>query len=442
MGGVYIHTLGCPKNEADSDALSSRLRSEGVSISDDPAAASHIVLNTCGFIEDAREESIGAILSIARDYPKAELLAMGCLVERYRDELEQGLPEVAGWYGLSDTGPLVQRLTMESGEPREDTARSGSERRSPAMRPGHRPRSYGYIKVSDGCDHLCTFCAIPLIKGPYRALGVAEITEAAGRALDEGARELVLVGQDTTVWAHDDVDLVGLVDHLASDPRVARIRLMYLQPEHVDDRLLESMAAHPTLCRYLDIPFQHASGGLLRKMGRRGDATSYLELLRQARRSMPDVSVRSTFIVGFPGETDDDVEALLSFIDEAGFEHAGVFAYSPEEGTKACGMTPVVPEEVVRERLAEVSARLADASEAAVACRIGSTAQVLVDEVDDVSGPEGTVAVGRTDGQAPEVDGVTYLVGAGLDRPAVGDLIRVVVTESIGYDLVAEPILD
>lgn len=432
--GVYLHTLGCPKNEADSSALSRSLRLGGVPLAAEPEGASHIVVNTCGFIESAREESIGAILEAADGYPEARLLVMGCLVERYREELEAGLPEVSGWYGLAEVEALVRTLATEARVPALDPAGASA----PAEDGPRFPATYSYVKVSDGCDHRCTFCAIPQIKGAYAALPVDAVVEQARTALEAGSRELILVGQDTTIWRDGHLDLPALVDLLAADARVERIRLLYLQPEHVDDRLLAAMAGHRTLCRYLDIPFQHASVSVLRRMGRAGSGASYLELIRRARNEMPDVSLRSTFIVGFPGETDADIDELLDFVAEAGFDHAGVFAYSPEEGTRAAELGDRVPPEVVQERLARVGQALIDSGEAAAASRVGTRVGVLVDSLQAEGLPWDTWGVGRTCGQAPDVDGVSYLTGP---RPAgvrEGSVVEGTVDDTAGYDLMVD----
>lgn len=435
MRGVHILTLGCPKNEADSHALGARLRASGIEVLQDPEEASHVLVNTCGFIEDAREESIDAVLSVAHDFPKAEILVMGCLVERYKEQLAAELPEVDGWYGLGDLSDLHDRLVRGVGP-----ARAGARRASAASLVGAPAAGFAYIKISDGCDHRCSFCAIPQIKGPYYPVPPEEILKNVGVELETGARELVLVGQDTAIWRWGDIDLLGLVDLVARDSRVARVRLMYLQPEHVTVSLLESMATHGKLCRYLDIPLQHASPRLLRGMGRAGDAESYLALLAKARRLMPDVSLRSTFIVGFPGETDEDVDALLGFLEEARLEHAGVFAYSVEEGTRAALLPDRIPAEVVRERLTAVTGAISDIAERVVADRVGDVVDVIVDRLDDEDLPEGTYAVARTCGQAPDVDGVTLLAGSRPSYLRVGDTVSVLLTESIGYDLVATPV--
>ncbi len=429
---LHIHTLGCPKNEADSGILARRLGASGVALSADPAEASHLLFNTCGFTADAKEESISAVLGAVEEYPNARILVMGCLVQRYREDLTRGLPEVAGWYGLDDLDRLVADLSQDEG-----SASSAVDAvRGPAA-PPEEVLSYAYVKISDGCDHRCSFCAIPGIKGPYRPLTRGQIEEQAAAALDRGARELVLVGQDTTIWREGSLDLAGLVDLLGTDQRLRRVRLMYFQPENVDDRLLALVADHPLVVPYLDVPFQHASRRVLKRMGRRGDAKGYLALLARARELMPDLSLRSTFIVGFPGEDEQDFCELLDFVAEARFDHAGAFIYSPEEGTPAYRLRPRVRAEVARERLGRLSDILLSVAEDAGRDRVGRRVAVMIDALAGVDAPEGTSAVGRTPGQAPEVDGMTFLEGPLPTRVRPGDIVTAIVTQAVGFDLVA-----
>lgn len=401
------------------------LSSAGVALVARPEDATHILLNTCGFIQDAKEESIGAILDACAGYPGKSVLVMGCLVERYREELQTGIPEVSGWFGLvggHDQAELVRALGSGAATGRRNRGTDGPP--------------YAYLKISDGCDELCTFCAIPAIKGPYRSVGAAEILREADACLAEGARELVLVGQDTAVWNDDGLDLAGLVDLLAADERARRIRVMYLQPEHVTDAFLRYMAGQPKLCRYLDVPFQHSHPELLCAMGRGGDGNAYLELLRRARRLMPDVSVRSAFVVGFPGETEEHFEHLLGFVEEAGFDYAGGFVYSPEEGTAAAALRPRIRPAVARERLNRLNALLQERSEQEHQRMVGAQVEVMIDSLDAEEAGEGATAVGRTAGQAPEVDGVTYVEGDLPEGTVPGDVLNVTVSVAPGHDLV------
>jgi ribosomal protein S12 methylthiotransferase len=393
---------------------------------EDPGEATHILLNTCGFIREAKEESIAAILEATAAYPDKRVMAMGCLVERYREELRQGIPEVSGWFGLVggvDQEELIRSLAADAGT---------------HIRKGLVPPSaaYAYVKISDGCDEMCTFCAIPGIKGAYRAARSAEILAEAGVCLDLGARELVLVGQDTARWEGDGLDLTGLAARLTGDPRLTWLRVMYLQPEHVTDSFLRYMGEGGKLCPYLDLPLQHSHPEILRQMGRAGDGDSYLELLARARRVIPGVAVRSAFIVGFPGETEGHFEHLLDFVREAEFDYAGAFVYSPEEGTPAARLRPAVPKRVARERFIRLNAVLAEVAEAVHGRQVGVTVDVMVDALTPDGDETEAEAVGRTRGQAPDVDGVVHVEGRLPDGVEVGDVIRVTIDAAVGYDFV------
>ncbi|GAB4253623.1 MAG: 30S ribosomal protein S12 methylthiotransferase RimO [Thermoleophilia bacterium] len=437
---VYIETLGCPKNEADSGRLARRLAAAGAEVVAGPEAASHLVINTCGFIQEAVEESIDALLELTGTFPGRRVAAYGCLVERSRDELARELPEVDAWFGIAEFDDLVRFVAGVPSEPAEaaDTAAA----KSLSSEAG----GYAYIKISDGCDHRCSFCAIPAIKGPYRALPRAEIWEQADAALAAGAGELVLVGQDTAVWYEDDVSLEDLIEELAADSRTRWLRLLYLQPENVSAGLLSLMSRHPKLCRYLDIPFQHASRRILRSMGRWGDVAAYRDLLAQARDAMPEVSLRSTFIVGYPGETAEDFEELLEFVQQTDFDHAGVFAFSPEAGTRAASLPGRPREEVVAERLYRLSGALNDSAEKRASEQVGRTIPVILDSVQPTAAESGqtevraaeveAIAIGRQERQAPEIDGVVFVTGRLPAGTLPGEFAEVEIVESLGVDLV------
>jgi len=437
---VYLHTLGCPKNDADSRSLARRLRAQGARMVDEPDQATDLLLNTCGFIQDAKEESIAAILSAAGDYPGRRLLVMGCLVQRYRDELRAEIPEVDDWFSLGEVDRLVRALSGPGRGAAEglDTGTlavpAGLD--TPGVDRSGAALPYAYVKVSDGCDHRCSFCAIPAIKGPYQARSLSEVRVEAEAALAEGARELVLVGQDTAIWRDGGQDLADLLELLGTDKRVLWLRLLYLQPEHVQNRLLSLMAEHPKVCRYLDIPLQHVSRSVLAAMGREGDGDAYRRLVERARVMMPDISLRSTFMVGFPGETEADFDELLRFAEEVGFNHAGVFLYSPEEGTRAERLPGPVPEAVARERLQRLSATLADASEVVNHGLVGRETTFLLEALGQMELPGDVVAMGRTAGQAPEIDGVAFVEGALPAGSGPGEVFPVRITEALGHDLV------
>jgi ribosomal protein S12 methylthiotransferase len=385
-----------------------------------------VIVNTCGFIDAAKEESIGAVLDACDDARErgAQVAAVGCLVQRYADELRVELPEVDVFSGLDFEGVREALDTIAAGKRGDESAGRPAPRRP---RPVH-----AYVKVSDGCDRRCAFCAIPLIKGDYETEAPAHILGVARDAVARGARELVLVGQDVSRWsvpAYGDVGrLLADLSGLGAD----WLRLLYLQPEGVSDALLEAVARHAV--PYLDVPLQHASATVLRRMGRSGDGRAYLGLLESARAVLPGVAVRSTFIVGFPGETDEQFEELVDFVEEARFAVAGVFVFDPQEGTRAAAMPEQVPQEVKIGRAARLGEAIDRAARPFWTAHVGREADVLITEG---ARGGGRPAVGRIAVQAPDVDGVTTLPGASVRR---GSLVRARVLDAAGFDLIAETV--
>ena len=383
-----------------------------------------MIVNTCGFIDAAKEESIAAILDAAEAAHArgARLAAVGCLVERYRDELARELPEVDLWCGL-DTSPL---LALVAAAGAQGAAGAPS---APAPRP-RRPVS-AYVKLSDGCDRRCSFCAIPLIKGDYEIVPAGEVLRSAGAALAAGARELVLVGQDTSRWEQPGWGgLSRLLGELAAlEPAPAWLRLLYLQPDGVDARLLDALAAHAV--PYVDVPLQHASRAVLRRMRRGGDGEAHLRLLERVRAALPGAAVRSTFIAGFPGETDAEFAELLEFVREARLAVAGVFVYDEQEGTGAVGMAGQVPRALALERAALLGETIDLEARRFWEDLAGREVEVLVER--GTSRSDGVVT-GRCVYQAPDVDGRTVVRGLRARR---GSLIRALVTDALGYDVEA-----
>jgi len=428
---VYLHTLGCPKNEADSRAVGRMLRAAGLPAAGDPEGATHILINTCGFIRDAKEESIEAILSACRGYTDKSVVVFGCLVERYEDELRSGIPEVADWLGIVKPGFERDLKQAIAGTEADDS--SGAIRVS-----GGERKSHAYVKISDGCEEGCTFCSIPAIKGRYRSISTAEIVEEVQVCLEMGARELILVGQDTSRWKNDGITLPGLIDRLCEDDRLRWLRVMYLQPRGVDRRFLEFMASQDRICRYLDVPFQHSHTDILRRMGRHGDGEAFLGLLEEARRLMPDVSIRSTFIVGFPGERERHFEHLVSFIEQARFDYAGGFVYSPEEGTPAARLRPRVSMRTGRKRLNHLHETIERAAQSQHQGLIGTKVEVMIDEIGGGQVIEGAAAIGRMRGQAPDVDGVTHIEGRLPEDVSPGDVVSVRIGATVGWDMIGE----
>jgi ribosomal protein S12 methylthiotransferase len=393
-----------------------------------PGCSDVVIVNTCGFIDAAKEESISAILEAAASAHQrgARIAAVGCLVERYRDELAEELPEVDLWCGL-DTAPLLAALREADGGGESAVGRGA------AVPVPRRPRPVtSYLKISDGCDRRCAYCAIPLIKGDYETVAAAEILRAGRAALAAGARELVLVGQDTSRWTQPRWG--GLERLLAELEALAAhavwLRLLYLQPDGIDQALLEAISQHAV--PYVDVPLQHASGAVLRRMKRRGDGAAYLDLLARVRSALPGVAVRSTFIAGFPGETDDEFDELLDFVREAGLAAAGVFPYDAQEGTRAAALSDQVPAALAFERAAQLGDALDDVAARFWRGLTGRTLEVLIERGTRIPGG---IAVGRCTLQAPDVDGRTFVRGTALRR---GQVVRAVATGGVGYDVEAD----
>ena len=426
---VAFVTLGCPKNEVDSDRMAAKVASSAYGVTESMEHADVVVLNTCAFIEAAAQESVDTALQIAADWKARAkgryLVVAGCLASRYGEDLAEAMPEADAFVPVAEENAVLRVIEQLTGVPASESVSGAADRTTGA--------ASAYIQVSDGCHRACTYCTIPSIRGPYRSRRPEDLTSEAVLLVAGGARELVLVGQDTSAYGRDLPEPRPRIEHvlrgIARIDGLAWLRLMYVQPDGVTDELLTTIAEEPTICRYLDMPIQHASRDVLRAMARTGDAESLLGLIARIRTALPDVVLRTTLIAGFPGETERDVEELERFLSEARFDYAGVFAYSPEEGTVAATLPGLLPE---RERLA----RARQVSELAerigferAAARVGTVVEVLAEGADEDGTP-----VGRWRGQAPDVDGVVT-----FDAPVSrGGIVSVLVTEALGYDLVGE----
>jgi len=453
---IGVISLGCAKNLVDSEVMLGHLSRVGCTFVQDPAEADVILVNTCGFIEAAREESVETILEAAelkKSGRLKRLVVAGCMVQRYAEELKSSLPEVDAFIGLDQLDQIVECTGVEARV-------AGPISDLPLLRPGrraagptataawgpstylydeHTPRSLAtpawtaYLKIAEGCDHTCAFCAIPSFRGRFRSRDLDSIRAEAQALSQRGVREISLIAQDSSHYGRD----IGLTEGLAAlltaldDIEALRwIRLHYLYPNTITEKLIDTMAALPRVVDYVDLPLQHAHPATLKRMRRGGSAETHIKLLERFRAAMPDGALRSTFIVGFPGETDDEFEALLDFVGAARFDHLGVFTYSHEESTPAYNAPDDVPEEVKttrRERLMELQHGIAAEANQA---RVGRTVEVLVEGAH----PETEhLLVGRTRGQALDVDG-QVLINDG--QAAAGSFVRVELTEVAGYDLV------
>ncbi|KAF0182544.1 MAG: hypothetical protein FD164_1107 [Nitrospirae bacterium] len=406
MTTVSIVTLGCPKNVTDSRYLAEQLAAQGLAVIDDSGAADAILVNTCGFIKDAKEESIEEILKLSQTKrPEQKLVAFGCLMQRYRKELEAEIPEIDAIFGLGEYDSIVgfcRSLKKTDGVAlSQDTAQFyGSLQETALWQP-----SYTYLKISDGCNKRCTFCVIPSIRGRFRSLPGEPIVREARAFIERGARELILVAQDISQYGREwgGGSLLSLLKELVAIEGDFRIRLLYLYPTEVPEELLAYVAAEEKILKYLDIPLQHSEDRILRLMGRRGTRREYLKLIRTIRRIIPGVTLRTSFIAGFPGETEDDFHGLVDFIEEIRFDRLGVFKYSREEGTPAAKLPGQVPARIKNRRFDEIMKRQALISLEKNRDLVGKTLRAVVDETDD------DIIIARLDSQAPEIDGVVII---------------------------------
>ncbi|HHX42882.1 MAG TPA: 30S ribosomal protein S12 methylthiotransferase RimO [Chloroflexi bacterium] len=430
----YLVTLGCPKNTVDSEMMAELLRRAGHTPVETARRADVIIVNTCGFIEAARAESYGELRALAARKRRGQrLVAMGCLAQRYGDAVRRHVPQVDAVLGTQawpEIVALVERLhDVEPPAPilssRPDALVTSISRRS-AVGPS------AYIKIADGCDASCAFCAIPLIKGRQRSKPAADIVREARELTARGVREAVLIAQDTTAYGRDRGErdaLPGLMRAiLAGAPELAWLRVLYAYPQNVTPALIEVLAEEERVCRYLDLPLQHAHPDVLRRMRRPHDIAQVYALIARLREAMPDVALRSTFIVGFPGETEAEFEALLTFLEEMALDHVGVFAYSPEEGTAAAQLPDQVPAEVTAERYDRAMRLQQGISRARNEAQVGRTVDVLIEGVGE------GLSVGRSYREAPEIDGLVLVPGEATE----GAMLRARVVAAQEYDLIAE----
>jgi ribosomal protein S12 methylthiotransferase len=428
----HVETLGCPKNAVDSDKVTASLLTDGLVRADDADHADVVVVNTCAFIEAARQESIDTILALAaRRKPGARLVVTGCMAERYGDELAAALPEVDAVVGFAGEGAIGTSVGLAAPKRKPTGVRDLLELPRPAP-----SVPWAYVKVAEGCDRACAFCAIPSFRGKQRSR-TPESIEAEVRGLVEGGvAEIVLVAQDLAWYGRDAGEpgslapLLRRLDALAASG-LARVRLLYLYPSEVRDPLVATMLDLPTVVPYFDLSLQHADAALLRRMKRWGSGDRFLTAIDRIRAAEPDAAFRSSFIVGFPGEREREHDELLAFLEAAALDWAGFFRFSPEDGTPAASLPDAVPTPVVGEWVRECEAVQEPITRAARDALVGAEVEVLIDEHDADTG----TAVGRTHREAPEIDGVVR-VDADWARP--GALVRAHVTEAIGPDLVAK----
>ena len=476
---IGLLSLGCPKNLVDGEVMLGIARAAGHDIVQDAAGADVVVVNTCAFIDNAKEESIAAILEMAALKEQSQgkrLVVTGCLAERYRDELRKEIPEIDAVLGTGEVegildaighrGPLpgtrgpaqpseASPLPFYATAPKPRPARNSGSRPTdpgPAPQPPDyiydadtprlltTPKHFAYVKIAEGCDYTCAFCIIPTLRGAYRSRTIDSIVREARSLAERGVRELLLISQDTSFYGIDRGErgeLARLLRELNRVDGLAWIRLLYLYPTTITDDVLAAMADCEKVCRYVDLPLQHASADVLKRMRRPGNRQTYDKLLSRIRDRVPGVTLRTTFIVGFPGETEQDFNELEAFVQDTGFDHVGVFTYSHEEGTRAFGLPDDVPARLKKTRRDALMARQKRLVAAAQQRRLGSEITVMIE---GPSPEHELVLQGRAEGQAPEIDAVVYLTDCdpAIYRP--GELIKAQIVEAQDYDLVAIPV--
>lgn len=436
---VGMVSLGCPKNQMDAELMLARLEQAGYTLTADAALADVVIVNTCGFIEDAKKESIDQILEFAqlkKEKQIRRIIVTGCLAERYQQELADELPECDGVLGLGANRDIVEAVdTVLHGAPVVRFPDKGCWELD-GDRVQTTPSFFAYLRVGDGCNNRCAYCAIPLIRGPLRSRDLETLVDEARGLAASGVRELVLVAQDTTLYGQDldgKSHLPELLDRLCEIEGLRWIRLLYCYPEHITDNLLDTMARQDKIVKYMDIPIQHASGEVLASMNRPGDEASLRALIARIRERVPGIVLRTTVMTGFPGETQEQFDQLCAFVRDMRFERLGCFAFSPEEGTKAASMPGQVPEDekqrrrdILMQEQALVAARYNEE-------QIGRTLEVLVESYDRYAG----CWFGRSAADAPDIDGKVFF-SAPKGAVQAGDLIRVCITDSLDWDLMGD----
>lgn len=445
---IGVVSLGCPKNLVDSETMLGLIHEENYEITNDPSEAEIIIVNTCGFIESAKEESINTILQMA-EYKKSGsckyIIVTGCLSQRYAEELFNELPEadaIAGVEVYDEIGSIIKRvmngerfIMLERSKP--DVIYTSKETFLPRILTT--PSYTAYLKIAEGCDNCCSYCAIPKIRGPYRSKPMEQVLKEAKALADNGVKELIVVAQDTTRYGEDlpggKLLLADLLKELNKIESLKWIRVMYCYPNNFTDELIETFASLDKVCKYVDLPLQHASNRLLASMNRYDTREEVETLLAKLRKRIPGIVIRTTFIVGFPGETDADFEELKEFVEQQRFENAGVFAYSQEEGTVAGAMPNQILDEIKQERYHELMALQAQISEEIHKDTKGQTLEVLVEGIEeDGSG----LHYGRSYREAPDIDGLVFIENPGDIKP--GCFVKVNILQGFTYESVGERI--
>lgn len=433
---IGMISLGCAKNRVDAEMMLYTLKEAGYTIVADPALSDVAIINTCGFIEDAKQESIDEILELASLKKEGRIKAIivtGCLAERYKTEVMKELYEVDAVVGIGANGNIADIVKevldgkkAESFPPKTDLALCGGRIRST-------PFYYAYLKIAEGCDNKCTYCAIPMIRGPFRSRPMDDILREARELSQKGVRELILIAQDTTRYGEDfcgEPQLAKLLTELCKIEELGYIRILYCYPERITDELIEVIAREDKILKYLDIPMQHCSGRILKLMNRHGDREGLTALIRKLRKNIKDITLRTTVMTGFPGETEEEFNELSEFVNEMKFDRLGCFAYSAEEDTPAARMNDQISEDVKKRRQEIIMEQQQVIMAEKAKSYLGKEIRVICEGFDRYAG----CFFGRSKSDAPEVDGKVFFTADG-EKPKIGDIVTVVINDTLDCDI-------
>jgi len=439
---VGFVSLGCPKNLVDSEVMLGTLARRGYSITPDKQDADIIVVNTCGFIDSAKKESIDTILEMAQLKTQGnckKLVVAGCLAERYRTEIQKEIPEIDFVFGPDELGRIIEAVRLNDTEEIPDISIDAlyTSKEVPTIpRILTTPSYMAYLKISEGCDHVCSFCAIPGFRGRFRSRSVTDLVAEARRLAEQGVREVVIVSQDTMAYGKD-IGLQDGITHLLRElvrvDGLRWVRFLYCYPHSISDELVRLVASEERLCKYFDIPYQHASRSVLDRMRRGGNRDLYERQIESIRQAMPDVGLRTSFIVGFPGETEEEFNEVLTFVKNVEFDNVGVFLYSDEEGTGAFELDAKVPRRTANRRRNQLMKQQAKISTAKLQSMVGRRVEILLEGVSEESD---LLLKGRMETQAPDIDGHVLINDLEGCSPQTGNFYLTEITESLEYDLV------
>ena len=442
---VGFVSLGCPKNQLDTEVMLHEVMAAGYEITPEETEADVVIVNTCGFIESAKREAIDNILDVAwlkKHHKLKAIVVTGCLAERYREAIFEEIPEVDAVLGVGSIHNIVEAINaVTSPKKKKSFKYSSFEDKECVTLGGDRvlttPEYMAYLKIAEGCDNRCAYCAIPAIRGKFRSRTIEDIVAEAKQLDSLGIKELVVVAQDTTRYGKDiygEYRLAELLRAITDATSIPWIRILYCYPDKITDELIAEIRDNPRILKYIDLPMQHISDRMLKAMNRHGDGAMIRDVVAKLRREIPDIVIRTTFIVGFPGETEEDVEELFEFVKEAKFEHMGVFTYSREEDTPAYDFDDQIDEQVKQDRMDSIMREQLEINEARNRSMIGKTISVLCEDYDPVS----EIHFGRGEADAPEIDGKVYFKSD--VRIAPGSFVNVKIRDVLDYDLIGRAI--